>query len=252
MASIFSEDHYKTAEQFGFPQFSDIWAETSAELALTLPVLEEQSSVGLSLADLQGYHFLQYRKASRWVAQTAEFIKEGAGWEEAAEILDGRLEQMLEPDELTRPLELGRIALGENTSIAPELELLTVRDTIKAYGGVQQEGDFLYPADDVELFFRGRDSLDVAAIIKAKARRAPLPDFVVHADYIGIASKDGDEEFFAALSYENGAIPTLSSIQKVQSVRYEVVGFEGVVDFGAVESHNDIAFDINYGDAALT
>lgn len=220
MSQIFTPEHFKTAEQFGYHHLSDVYGETAYELALTLPLLEGQGDIGVPLAELQGYHFLQYGKDSEVVAEAIEYVRadidsDRRNWK-ASEILDGRLERILETDELTKPLELGRIALSKNTHVDPRLQKVTEKVEIKDYGGVQCSGDFLYPGDGVSMFYRGRGALDVKATVQASmSTRVPLPAFIVHVDSIGVEDKDGDRQFFAALSYENRGHSTLTSIQKV-------------------------------------
>jgi hypothetical protein len=161
MGQILTPDHFETAKQRGIDHFADAYGECIGEMSLTLPKLEEaQGPLAGSKEDLMGYWFVQYGTPYEIASASLDAVREGRlshlYSSELTKLVNGAIEHCYAPC-----ISLGRIALGNCNMPAILKDLGDIRDIAAHRPGAQKGGRFFYPSDDLELFYRGRHTVDL-------------------------------------------------------------------------------------------
>lgn len=173
MTKVFTPEHYRTAEQYGFDFESELpEAEILAEMDLTVDVLQGRDShLSISRDDLTAYHFLHYggrRGAGRFAVdlllsgEAGQFIRSD-DMQEKLVGLQERLSHTFKPNRLNAPLPLGRFSLSSHPIGSTPGELWLPEEFTDFFEGEipaepipsRSPGPFLYPKEDVSLTYTG-------------------------------------------------------------------------------------------------
>lgn len=226
MPQIFTPEHYRTAEQFGVEGFADAWGMTSAEIALTLTRLNDANVLsGMSMDDLQGYHFMHYSADFEIVKESAEWILDKNEWnEEKVPGTKQRLEEVLQRGKMLAPIELGRIAVGHAELDTDFEDITKPLDLPEGAPGVQRIERFVTPIKGLTAFFVGRTTLDLFQASSSKyikqggSYNELLESMKVHNDYLLLKNNEGQQFSFVAQSYTEGWKTKIATVTALPSL----------------------------------